>query len=355
MSRIQNLLAELAANKDKAALLTKPSNIFYFSGYTGEGMLLLADGLSVIITDFRYVEQAGRQAHEFTIKQIETGITHLSLASGLLRERHIENLFFEDDNVTVKEMRSMAEEMPGVEFISMNGIPEKLRCIKDDSELHAIEEACNISCVAYEYICGYIKPGMTEKQIQIALDFKLLESGAENLAFSTIVAAGSNGSLPHAIPGDRIVAVGDMITLDFGAKVRGYCADMTRTVSVGEPDRRMRDIYRLVQDAQQAAQEALAPGKECRVIDAIARSMIYNAGYRGYFGHGLGHSVGIDIHEEPRLKENSTDLLLSGNVITVEPGVYIPGIGGVRIENTCVITADGSRSFVHASRDLRIL
>jgi Xaa-Pro aminopeptidase len=353
MHRVDHLLT--ASGIGRAVLLTKPSNIYYFSGYTGEGMLLLAGGLSAIITDFRYVEQAGRQAQGFIVCQTENAMPHYRVAYGLLRDHHLNSLLFEDDQVTVKDMRFMAECMPGVELIPLDGVPERLRRIKDAGELQAIEKACAISCVAFEYICGYIKPGLTEKQVQVALDFNLLESGADSLAFSTIVASGVNGSLPHAIPGKRVVSKGDMITLDFGAKVGGYCADMTRTVAVGEPEPRLRDIYRLVQEAQQASQEALAPGKSCSAIDAIARAIIYNAGYRGYFGHGLGHCVGIDIHEEPRLKETSADYLETGHVITVEPGIYIPGLGGVRIENTCAITADSSRSFVYASRDLRIL
>ena len=219
MNRAKSLLVAAGVSAGECIMLHKPANMLYVSGYTGEGLILLAEGFTAIITDFRYTEQAGRQAPGFTPYQIEMGITHVQLAYKLICERNLTKLRFEDDYVTVKDMHAITEAMPGVDLTPLNRIPEKLRRIKDDSELTFIEKACNISCEAFEYICGFIKPGMTEKQIQIALDFHLLETGADNLAFSTIVASGINGSLPHAIPGTRLK--GDMITMDFGAKLGG--------------------------------------------------------------------------------------------------------------------------------------
>jgi len=227
--------------------------------------------------------------------------------------------------------------------------------VKDEEELKAIQHACDITCEAFEYICTYIKPGMTERQVQLALDYKMLELGAQDMAFSTIVASGENGSLPHAVPGDRVIKSGDLVTMDFGAKVDGYCSDMTRTVAVGEPSDKLREIYGIVLRAQEAAQAALAPGKNCADMDKIARDIIAEAGYGECFGHSLGHGVGIDIHEEPRLSSRSTDVLAPGHIVTVEPGIYVPGLGGVRIENTCVITDDGYKALCSASKELRIL
>ena len=354
MDRTEKLLAKLPENT--AALLHNPSNIFYLSGYTGEGLLLVAPGIKAVITDFRYVEAAQKQCPEFEIHSIRAGVGHVKLAGELLEKHGINKLLYEDNIVTVRAMRDMEKAMPeNMTFEPLNFAVEALRTVKDEEELKAIQHACDITCQAFEYICGYIKPGMTERQVQLALDYKMLELGAQDMAFSTIVASGENGSLPHAVPGERVIQKGDFVTMDYGAKVDGYCSDMTRTVAVGEPSEKLREIYEIVLRAQEAAQAALAPGKNCADMDKIARDIIAAAGYGECFGHSLGHGVGIDIHEEPRLSSRSTDILAPGHIVTVEPGIYVPGLGGVRIENTCVITEDGYKALCSASKDLRIL
>ncbi len=354
MDRTEKLLAKLPENT--AALLHNPSNIFYLSGYTGEGLLLVAPGIKAVITDFRYVEAAQKQCPAFEIHSIRAGVGHVKLAGELLEKHGINKLLYEDNIVTVRAMRDMEKAMPeNMTFEPLNFAVEALRTVKDEEELKAIQHACDITCQAFEYICGYIKPGMTERQVQLALDYKMLELGAQDMAFSTIVASGENGSLPHAVPGERVIQKGDFVTMDYGAKVDGYCSDMTRTVAVGEPSEKLREIYEIVLRAQEAAQAALAPGKNCADMDKIARDIIAAAGYGECFGHSLGHGVGIDIHEEPRLSSRSTDILAPGHIVTVEPGIYVPGLGGVRIENTCVITEDGYKALCSASKDLRIL
>ncbi len=354
MDRTEKLLAKLPENT--AALLHNPSNIFYLSGYTGEGLLLVAPGIKAVITDFRYVEAAQKQCPAFEIHSIRAGVGHVKLAGELLEKHGINKLLYEDNIVTVRAMRDMEKAMPeNMTFEPLNFAVEALRTVKDEEELKAIQHACDITCQAFEYICGYIKPGMTERQVQLALDYKMLELGAQDMAFSTIVASGENGSLPHAVPGERVIQKGDFVTMDYGAKVDGYCSDMTRTVAVGEPSQKLREIYEIVLRAQEAAQAALAPGKNCADMDKIARDIIAAAGYGECFGHSLGHGVGIDIHEEPRLSSRSTDILAPGHIVTVEPGIYVPGLGGVRIENTCVITEDGYKALCSASKDLRIL
>ena len=355
MSRTQKLTEAVKLGSSAAILLSKPSNIFYISGYTGEGYVLLGEGLNAIITDFRYTEQAERQAPGFSVHMIETGVTHVDIAYKLMREAGKDTLLYEDDQFTVRGFESMKEKMPGITFDGLKNAPEKVREVKDEGEITLIEQACEISCRAFDWLLGELRPGMTEKQAQLKLDYKMMELGAQKLAFDTIVASGENGSLPHAIPGERVFQKGDMITFDFGAKKGGYCADMTRTVALGEPGTEMRRIYDTVLRAQVTCEEALAPGKCCRDIDAIARDIIDGAGYAGRFGHGLGHSVGIDIHESPRLSPACSDILVPGVTMTVEPGIYVPGLGGVRIENTCVITADGGRTLVHAQKELVIL
>lgn len=355
MNRAERLKSQTNLQKNEAILIHKASNMFYLSGYTGEGILFLGNDIKAIITDFRYIEQAEKQAPEFSVFSINSKVNHINMAAKLAKDYGFDKLYYEDDCITVKDFNEMKTAMQDVSFSSLDSAVEKLRMIKDEKEIDLMEEACRISCQAFDFILGFIKTGMTEKEIQLALNFKMFELGAHSLAFESIVASGPNGSLPHAIPGSRPIQTGDLITLDFGAKYEGYCADMTRTIAIGEPSGELRHIYDTVLSAQMFCQDALAPGEDCRAIDQLARDIIDRAGFGKYFGHGLGHSLGIDVHENPRLSQTSTDRLEPGIVITVEPGIYIPGLGGVRIENSCVITGTGAKSMVSATRELIIL
>lgn len=354
-NRLEKTMQLAGLTEKEAILIHKPSNIFYLSGYTGEGLLAFGKGFQAIVTDFRYTEQAERQAPGFEVLMVEKGVSHAALAAKLFQSHGIANVRYEDDRVTVRAFERLNRDMPGFAFSPLNGAPEKARRIKDDQELRLIEEACDISCRAFASLAERIRPGMTEKQLRIMLDYTMLEMGADGLAFDTIVASGVNGSLPHAIPSDKKVEMGEVITFDFGAKKGGYCADMTRNVALGKPGAEMQKIFDTVLLAQETCESMLAPGKCCRDIDAEARRIIDGAGYAGRFGHGLGHSVGIDIHEEPRLSPACEDLLEVGQTITVEPGIYVPGLGGVRIENTCAVTENGGRTLVHAQKALLIL
>ncbi|MHC1785961.1 MAG: M24 family metallopeptidase [Christensenellales bacterium] len=355
MDRVGRLIGEAGLGQGEAILIHKPANAFYLSGFTGEGLLVIGRDLRAIVTDFRYVEQAQRQSPGWQVHSISPQVDHVRLAAALLPGSAVSSLRYEDDFVTVKAFEALREAFAGRGFTSLARLPEKLRTCKDENELLLIGKACAISCQAFDYILGEIAPGMSEREIQLALDFKMLMLGADGLAFQSIVASGPNGSLPHAVPGDRRIQKGDMITLDFGAKYQGYCADMTRTLAVGEPGDKLRHIYATVLEAQTICEDALAPGKDCQAIDRIARDIIAREGYGAYFGHGLGHAVGIDIHEEPRLSQTASATLAPGMVMTVEPGIYVPGLGGVRIENSCCITQEGALSFVTAPRDLIIL
>ena len=355
MDRIARFRDAIKLQKTQGALITKESNIFYLSGYTGEGALLVTPERRIIITDFRYTEQAEIQAPGFEVLMTEKNRTLHTIIKEALASETIGELYYEDDHLTVRQDIRLKEALPGIRFLSTNGSVEALRKYKDEKEIALIKEACEVSCKAFEQILQYIRPGMTEKQIQLKLDYTMLELGADGLAFQTISAAGERGSLPHAIPSDRKVLRGDMLTLDFGARKSGYDADMTRTVAIGTPSSEMRRIYETVLHAQTECEEMLAPGRICSDIDAHARKIIDGNGYEGRFGHGLGHSVGIDIHEEPRLSGSCSETLAPGVVITVEPGIYIPGLGGVRIEDTCVITEDSYRSLVCAPKELIVL
>ena len=353
--RANKLLNAMQLSEHEGVLVYNPSNMFYLSGYTGEGLVLITRKTLAIVTDFRYTEQAENQAPGFAVHMVGTGRNHEMIAGELCREAGVDTLYYEDDYVTVRTFDSCRKHIPGVEWKSVGGAIEALREVKDEHELSLIRQACKLTSEAFERILGQIKEGVTEKELALALDFDMMSHGASAPSFSTIVAAGANGSLPHAVPGSYKLRKGDMITMDFGARFGNYCADMTRTVALGQPSDEMLKVYNIVLEAQKRAQDAVAAGKCCRDIDAIARDYIYQNGYEGRFGHGLGHSLGIDIHENPRFNQVCTDILKVGQVMTVEPGIYLPGIGGVRIENSVIVTENGCEALTTPTRELIIL
>ena len=355
LNRIRAFVQEAGLREGEGVYVTKPSNMFYLTGFTGEGVLAITPRDAAIITDFRYTEQAGRQAPGVRVEMIRKGVDHEALAWKLFSASGVSRVFIEDDHVTVRQCEHLKETMTGAALQPLCGIPEKMRAVKDADEIACIRRACAISCEAFARLLPKLKPGMTEKQVRLKLDYTMMELGSERLAFDTIAAAGENGSLPHAVPSDHPIAPGEMLTLDFGARHRGYDADMTRTVSFGEPSPEMRRIYETVLRAHLECEEMLRPGVECCAVDRHARDVIDAAGYGSRFGHSLGHGVGIDIHENPRLSMTGDAILCPGHIVTVEPGIYVPGLGGVRIEDTCVITETGYESLVTAPKELIIL
>ena len=357
MTASERLADLLRPGLNTATVVVDPSNMFYLTeGYTGEGLVYLSQNRRAIVTDFRYTEQAGRQAPGFEVLMTEKGRSAEQVVSELVQAEGITSIRTETNYLSVDRFEKLKAALgEEVSCISLEEAPQKLRQIKTPAEVMAIRKACKITSDAFRAILPRIREGMTEKELQIELDFTMLRMGAERLAFDTIVAAGENGSLPHAIPGNRPIRQGDMITMDFGAKVGNYCADMTRTVALGQPSDEMRRIYETVLRAQTMCEDALAAGKNCFDIDRLARDYIDARGYAGRFGHGLGHSVGIDIHEEPRLSPACHEVLKAGIVITVEPGVYVPGVGGVRIEDTCLVKENGCEPLTDADKQLIIL
>lgn len=357
MTASEKLVEQLNLTAESAVVVHNPSNMFYLTeGYTGEGCVFISGKRRVIITDFRYVEQAQRQAPAFQVEMTSKGQWHDQWVAKLCEEDKVETLRYEDDYLTVRSYEALRAAVgEGVTFRSLERVPEKLRQVKSPAEVEAIRRACAITSAAFEAILPKIKEGVTEKDLQIELDFTMLKLGASGNAFDTIIASGENGSLCHAIPGSRKLRKGDMITMDFGCKVDGYCSDMTRTVALGEPGADMRRVYETVLHAQSICEESLAPGKTGFEMDKLARDYINAQGYEGRFGHSLGHSVGIDIHEGPNLSMTSQDTMVPGIVITIEPGVYIPGLGGVRIENTCLVTENGCQPLTTPTKELIIL
>ena len=348
MNRCEVFLKALPGN---AALIHRPENIRWLTGYTGEGCAFISDYAQVIITDFRYVEQASRQAPECACERTGNGVTEAKAVKALCDRYNIRKLSVETDYLTHDDYVRLSETLSAVELLPLRQLPQELRLVKDAAEIECMRRAAAISCQAFDNLLGKIHAGMTEKQVQILLDFEMLNLGSEHPAFDTISAAGVNGSLPHAIPSDHVIENGELLTLDFGATVGGYCADMTRTIGFGKIGPELREMYQRVLDAQLMALEAVRPGAICGDIDKVARDHL-ESHYPGAFGHSLGHGVGLFIHEQPRLASGDKTVLVPGHVVTVEPGVYIPGLGGCRIEDMVIITEDGFINPITAPKQL---
>ena len=346
-----HLSAFLRAMQADAALVHRPENLRWLAGYTGEGCLFIARDEHAILTDFRYIEQARRQAPDWALEQVSSGRGYAALIRERVDAHRAKTVLVETDFLTYDEYQSLAGALEGVELIPMAGAPEKLREIKDADEIASIRRAAAIASDAFVAILPRVHAGLTEKQVQRMLEFEMLERGSEGVAFDTIAAAGVNGALPHATPSDHVIAGGELLTLDFGATVNGYRSDMTRTVGFGKVGAELRDIYETVRAAQQLGLDAVAPGAVCGDVDKACRDYI-DARYPDAFGHSTGHGVGLFIHEQPRVSSGSATVLQPGHVVTVEPGVYIPGLGGCRIEDTVILTADGMINTIAAPKHL---
>jgi Xaa-Pro aminopeptidase len=267
----------------------------------------------------------------------------------------VDKIGFEEDEMTVAQLQGIKSECDKVKFVPTKSVGIEIRAIKDASELKLLQAAADATQSSLHEAYRIAAIGMKEIELCADLEYYLKRNYGAEPAFDFIIASGKNGSMPHAVTGEKKIQANDMVTLDFGAKINKYNSDMTRTFAMGKPSGKLADIYKIVQEAQSAAQESLAPGKSCRGIDKIARDIISKHGYGEFFGHGTGHGVGLNIHESPRLGVKSEEILEEGMVVTVEPGIYLPGIGGVRIENTCYITANGYKSLFDASTDLNII
>ncbi len=338
----------------KTILYEKSENIRYLTGYTGEGNLLITPQKCVIITDFRYIEQAERQSPECIVEQTKPGNSRNDIVKKYLCDEGLDELAIEPDALTLRDFRSLDGALEGVTLTDAAPVCEELREYKDESEIERTIRAAEISCAAFDDLLKIIKAGMTEKQVCTELEYLMRKHGADGLAFDTIVASGVNGSLPHAVPTDKVIQNGELVTFDFGAKYEGYCSDMTRTIAVGEVSDELKAIYESVLEAQLAALEQIAPGVICKDVDKTARDML-DQKYPGAFGHSLGHGVGLLIHEAPTLSFRCEKPLAKGHVVTVEPGVYIPNVGGCRIEDMAIITDDGFINPITAPKQLIVV
>ncbi|KYO65830.1 M24 family metallopeptidase [Thermovenabulum gondwanense] len=354
-TRIEKLVNALKEKNLLSAVIFKPENIFYLCNYTGEGFLLVTETKMYIFTDFRYVEQAKKESPHCDVIEYKPGVSSFSLLAQVLKENNILNTGIEENVVTLKTYEELNQNLEGIEIGRVGGLVEKIRMIKEEEEIDNIKTAQRIADMAFIHILDYIKPGVSEKEISLELEFFIKKNGAQGLSFPTIVATGERASLPHGEPTERKLKYGDFITLDFGAKYNHYCSDMTRTVFLGKPGEEQIKIYRIVREAQEKALEYIKAGILGKDADKIARDIIENNGFGSNFGHGLGHGVGLEIHEEPRLSKLGEEELKPGMVVTVEPGIYIENFGGVRIEDLVVITEHGIKNLTKSSKDLIIL
>jgi len=352
--RAQEKIAELGPD---AALITSPANVRYLTGLVSSNaaLLLPAAEPGVLATDSRYEEAARRDCPDLelvTERFIEPALARLAAARGLA------TVAFEAQEMTVERHADLAALDDGPALVPLGRMVEELRMVKDETEIALLARACAITDEAFSAALRDIVPGRTEREFAVLLERAMIDLGAEAPAFDTIVASGPNGAIPHHVPADRPFAAGDLITIDCGARSGGYHADMTRTVALGEPAAWQRDIYELVATAQRAGVEAATVGADVSDVDAAARDLIEAEGYGGNFRHGLGHGIGLEVHEAPTIGYARTGTLVDRVPVTIEPGIYLPGRGGVRIEDTLVVRDDaaGSRQILtRTARELLVL
>ncbi|MDP2931058.1 MAG: Xaa-Pro peptidase family protein [Chloroflexota bacterium] len=350
-SRLEKLRQKLAEKEIDAILISQPENRHYLSGFTGSaGYLLISPQKAVLATDFRYVEQAAVQAPDFEIARINSYTA--DWISGLIAGLNLKKLGFEAESVTFAFYRWLSDNLKQsqLKLVPVESLVESLRAVKEPAELDLITKAVGITDRALEHIEGVMRPGMTEIEAAWEIEKFMREQGSQTLPFEIIVAAGPNGALPHHQPSARVINSGEPVVVDIGAKCGGYCSDMTRTFCPGAQDDKFRKVYDTVLGAQLAALSIIKEGMTGEQADSLARTVIEEAGYGQNFGHGLGHGVGLAVHELPRLGAKSTDVLSAGMVFTVEPGIYLTGWGGVRIEDVAAIENGKARVISKAKK-----
>lgn len=346
--RLREYLREQGLN---GVVVSKLENLHYFSGFTGDdSMLVIGMNTAQLVTDFRYVEQAAREAPDFQVKKQEKGL--LKRVAEVIHEYGLSRVGFEGSSLCYDWHRKIAGQLHDVDFTHSVSL-DSLRQVKSQEELACIRRAMEIGDEAFEYILTYIRPGISELDVAAALENCMRQKGSQRPSFDTIVASGKRGSLPHGTATEKLINVGEFVTMDYGAVYKGYHSDMTRTVCMGRADEKQRHVYSTVLKAQELGVSLVQPGASGKEVDRLVRQQIAEAGYGRYFGHGLGHSVGLEIHEEPRLSPSSTCEALAENMlVTVEPGIYIPDWGGVRIEDTVAVREGGCEILTHSPKEL---
>jgi len=352
--RLPNLRQSIIQSEEHidALLIYQPENRRYISGFTGsEAMLFVTPDQAVLATDSRYWEQAEREAPEFSVYKVKTKYV-MEMADILKATGHPKHIGFESTFITVDQLDQLTDAAPDVEWVATKDMVENLRVIKDESEIAMMRRAARIADEGFAFLCRTLRPGMTEAEAAWELEAFMRTHGADKIAFDLIVGGGPNGAEPHHHSSARPIQAGEPIVLDLGARVNGYNSDLTRTICLGQPqDAHFREIYNVVLRAQEAAIQGIREGITGVEADKLARDVIEAAGYGENFGHGLGHGVGLAVHESPRAGKTSEDKLRAGATLTVEPGIYIPGWGGVRIEDLTLIDKNGVELLSHASKE----
>lgn len=348
--RGDRLEAQLGERELDRMLVTDLVNVRYLTGFTGtNGVCICGPGVRLFLTDFRYTERAGAEVEGW--ETVTAGGDWL----GAIAERLEGRVGFEDDQMSVRMLEKLKEKLAeGVEAVPAGGSVERLRRVKDEAELERIAEASKLADSVWEWSIERGLAGRSERDVARAAEARIRELGADP-SFPAIVAAGPNGALPHAEPGEREIGRGELVVFDMGAQLDGYCSDGTRTYATGEPGEEAREVYELVLEAQRLALEAIEAGAKGEDVDAVARKLIEAGGHGERFGHGLGHGVGLEVHEAPRLSPRSDDVLEPGEVVTVEPGIYLPGKLGVRIEDLVVVEDGGLRNLSSLPKELQIV
>lgn len=379
-TRRAQLIKKLMQEPIDAVLINNPSNLYYYTGFTGgEAMFLMpvnGDIMSTyafelcgisndsrvitndwpdgyVITDSRYYEQVEKECEGLQLVKWESKGMAATIQELLSEDKKIQIVL--EDDMNLAQYMKLTEVCKNCAFALGSKWIQKPRMVKDAEELTKLEQAEHIGDAAFTHILDVLKPGVSEREIALELEFFMKKQGASKLSFDTIVASGANGSMPHAQVTDRVLQSGDFVTMDFGCVYQGYCSDMTRTVAIGTPTDEMKKVYQIVLDANLRAMEQITAGKRCNEIDAVARDYIREQGYGDYFGHGLGHGVGLDIHEEPRFSPKCDVITQENMVITDEPGIYLPGQFGVRIEDLVVVKENGYQKLSQSEKKLIIL
>ncbi len=352
--RLQRLRERMSELQLPALWITDSYNRAYMTGFTGSsGYVLVTLDRAFLLTDFRYRVQAKTQAGHCEIVEHASNVKLTILE--ILHELGIQQLAFEQTHLTYQDYLDYTAQLADIQFIPVKSPIYELRIIKDTEELRIMQEAAHLADAAFSHICTKLQPGISEKAIALELEIFIRQQGGTSTSFDTIVASGERSALPHGVASERKLQKNEFLTLDFGAYLKGYCSDLTRTVMMGQPSDKHRDVYQIVLEAQMNVLDHLKPGMTGAQGDALARDVIEHYGYGDQFGHGTGHGLGMQIHEAPRLSKQDMTILRPGMVVTVEPGIYLPGFGGVRIEDDVLITDTGIQRLTHANKQFLIM
>ncbi len=350
--RLNRIRAQLVKHDSYALLIFNASHIRYLVGFSGSDAVLLIGSENVsLLVDGRYTTQAGQEAHAEIFEYKEK----FADLSGVIRQREFQEIGFDAEAISFEQYHALAAELKGIRVVPLGKELESIRCIKDGCEIQQIKKAAEIASTAYNSILASIQPGIEERRLALELEYKMRLGGAEAAAFEIIVASGPNSAMPHAVPGERKLRKGDLVVIDFGAKHMGYHSDETCTVGLGKISGDQAFAYSVVKAAHDKGIEKIRAGVPCKEIDRVVREHLENNGFGPYFRHGTGHGVGLEVHEAPRLARNSEMILKAGMVVTVEPGIYIPGQWGIRIEDLVLVKEEGFEILSRTNKDLQMV